>query len=157
MSSSKMFTSLESLPSKTSNASLLTLEDCSDPVQLFHNRFGHVGPRLVSRISIPNDMPTNLKSKLSLNLSKRCEVCMSCKQVEKISRGPCEKMDEPLKLFHSDTWGKCRVMGLEGNFYFVSFTDDFSRHCEVYPMKPLSQVPSIFKRYKKQRNSKQVL
>lgn len=116
LSSTKNTPSLshDNIPFSTSNSTLLTLDNCSDPVLLFHNRFAHVSPRLVLRIRILDEMPANLKSKSLINLSKRYEVCISCKQVENINRRPCEKMDEPLKLVHSDTWGKYRVMGFEG-------------------------------------------
>lgn len=151
LSSSKMFTSLESLPSKTSNSSLLTLEDYSDLVQLFHNRFSHVSPRLVSKIKTFDDMPSHLKTKSSSIMKERCEVYMSCKQVEYINRGPREKMNKTLWLIHSDSWGRCRVMGTEGNFYFVSFTDDFSPHSGVYTMNSLTEVPHLFKLYKESK------
>ena len=60
-------------------------------------------------------------------------------------------MNEPLKLIHSDTWGKCRVMGIRGNSFFVTFTDDFSRESQVFPLKSLSEVPAAFSKYKESK------
>lgn len=80
LSSSRNSSSRENIPFNTYNSSFITLDICSDPVLLLHNRFAHVSPRLVPRIGISEDMPANLKAKLSIDLSKRCEVCMSYKK-----------------------------------------------------------------------------
>ncbi|GJX77801.1 gag-pol polyprotein [Tanacetum coccineum] len=52
-----------------------------------------------------------------------------------------------LELVHSDVW-QALVLSPEGAKYFVSFIDDYSRRCWVYPIKKKSDVFEVFKVYK---------
>ncbi|GJY36936.1 gag-pol polyprotein [Tanacetum coccineum] len=52
-----------------------------------------------------------------------------------------------LELVHSDVW-QAPVQSLGGAKYFVSFIDDYSRRCWVYPIKKKSDVFEVFKVYK---------
>ncbi|GJY03409.1 retrovirus-related pol polyprotein from transposon TNT 1-94 [Tanacetum coccineum] len=51
------------------------------------------------------------------------------------------------ELVHSDVW-QAPVLSLGGAKYFVSFIDDYSRRCWVYPIKKKSDVFEVFKVYK---------
>ncbi|GKA22722.1 retrovirus-related pol polyprotein from transposon TNT 1-94 [Tanacetum coccineum] len=52
-----------------------------------------------------------------------------------------------LELVHFDVW-QASVLSLGGAKYFVSFIDDYSRRCWVYPIKKKSDVFEVFKVYK---------
>nr|GEZ28279.1 Gag-Pol polyprotein [Tanacetum cinerariifolium] len=52
-----------------------------------------------------------------------------------------------LELVHSDVW-QAPVLSLAGAKYFVSFIDDYSRRCWVYPIKKKYDVFKVFKVYK---------
>ncbi|GJT02050.1 retrovirus-related pol polyprotein from transposon TNT 1-94 [Tanacetum coccineum] len=52
-----------------------------------------------------------------------------------------------LELVYSDVW-QAPVLSLGGAKYFVSFIDDYSRRCWVYPIKKNSDVFEVFKVYK---------
>ncbi|MCO5596690.1 hypothetical protein L7F22_050758 [Adiantum nelumboides] len=52
-----------------------------------------------------------------------------------------------LQLVHSDVCGPMRTSSVGNSLYFVSFIDDFSRFCWVYPLKAKSHVFAIFQRY----------
>ncbi|KAE8667060.1 Retrovirus-related Pol polyprotein from transposon TNT 1-94 [Hibiscus syriacus] len=52
-----------------------------------------------------------------------------------------------LELVYSDVW-QAPVTSLGGAKYFVSFIDDYSRRCWVYPIKKKSDVFSTFKNFK---------
>ncbi|GJV90693.1 retrovirus-related pol polyprotein from transposon TNT 1-94 [Tanacetum coccineum] len=52
-----------------------------------------------------------------------------------------------LELVHSNVW-QAPVLSLGGAKYFVSFIDDYSRRCWVYPIKKKSDVFEVFKVYK---------
>lgn len=125
--------------------------------KLIHHRLAHVGPHLLKNIDVSEfDLPI-LKSRTSKDFFidkialNSCDVCNSCKQVEKINKGPVLKSCGILDLIHSDTWGKCRVPGVFGSFHFVTFTDDFTRECTLYLMKNKSEVPFFFKKFKEQK------
>ncbi|GJU97516.1 retrovirus-related pol polyprotein from transposon TNT 1-94 [Tanacetum coccineum] len=49
-----------------------------------------------------------------------------------------------LELVHSDVW-QAPILSLGGAKYFVSFIDDYSRRCWVYPIKKKSNVFEVFK------------
>ncbi|GJV88834.1 retrovirus-related pol polyprotein from transposon TNT 1-94 [Tanacetum coccineum] len=51
------------------------------------------------------------------------------------------------ELVHSDVW-QAPALSLGGSKYFVSFIDDYSRRCWVYPIKKKSDVFEVFKVYK---------
>jgi hypothetical protein len=52
-----------------------------------------------------------------------------------------------LDLIHSDVW-QAPVVSLGGARYFVSFIDDFSRRCWVYPIRRKADVFAVFKTFK---------
>ncbi|GJX00333.1 retrovirus-related pol polyprotein from transposon TNT 1-94 [Tanacetum coccineum] len=62
-----------------------------------------------------------------------------------------------LELVHSDVW-QAPVLSLGGAKYFVSFIDDYSRRCWVYPIKKKSDVFEVFKvlQARARRNQKAV-
>ncbi|KAL4309312.1 hypothetical protein GQ457_01G041280 [Hibiscus cannabinus] len=57
------------------------------------------------------------------------------------------KRQTVLELVHSDVW-QAPVTSLGGAKYFVSFIDDYSRRCWVYPIKKKADVFSTFKVFK---------
>ncbi|MCO5568549.1 hypothetical protein L7F22_022248 [Adiantum nelumboides] len=52
-----------------------------------------------------------------------------------------------LQLVHSDVCGPMRTSSVGNILYFVTFIDDFSRFCWVYPLKAKSDVFAIFQHY----------
>ncbi|GJY22735.1 retrovirus-related pol polyprotein from transposon TNT 1-94 [Tanacetum coccineum] len=55
-----------------------------------------------------------------------------------------------LELVHSDVW-QAPVQSLGGAKYFVSFIDDYSTRCWVYPIKKKSDVFEVFKARRNQK------
>ena len=37
-----------------------------------------------------------------------------------------------LDYVHTDVWGSTKTTSIRGNHYFMSFIDDYSRHCCIY-------------------------
>ncbi|MCO5614450.1 hypothetical protein L7F22_068732 [Adiantum nelumboides] len=52
-----------------------------------------------------------------------------------------------LQLVHSDVCGPMRTPSVGNSLCFVTFIDDFSRFCWVYPLKAKSDVFAIFQHY----------
>ncbi|MCO5613411.1 hypothetical protein L7F22_067687 [Adiantum nelumboides] len=52
-----------------------------------------------------------------------------------------------LQLVHSDVCGPMRTPSVGNSLYFVTFIDDFSRFCWVYPLKAKSDVFAVFQHY----------
>ncbi|MCO5611452.1 hypothetical protein L7F22_065705 [Adiantum nelumboides] len=53
----------------------------------------------------------------------------------------------PRHLVHSDVCGPMRTSSVGNSLYFVTFIDDFSRFCWVYPLKAKSDVFAVFQHY----------
>ncbi|KAE8721506.1 hypothetical protein F3Y22_tig00015910pilonHSYRG00092 [Hibiscus syriacus] len=76
-----------------------------------------------------------------------CEHCITSKQHYLKVNMSNSRGKSVLELVHSDVW-KAPVTSLGGAKYFVSFIDDYSRRCWVYPIKKKSDVFSTFKNFK---------
>ncbi|GKA47032.1 gag-pol polyprotein [Tanacetum coccineum] len=83
-------------------------------------------------------------TKLSLPI---CEYCVISKQHRLKFKTSNSRSVYVLELVHSDVW-QAPVQSLGGAKYFVSFIDDYSRRCWVYPIKKKSDVFEVFKVYK---------
>ena len=57
-------------------------------------------------------------------------------------------MTQPLELIHSDVFGKIGTPSLSGGEYFITFTDDYTRHVWVYILKNKSEVFPKFLEWK---------
>ena len=54
-----------------------------------------------------------------------------------------------LELIHSDVCGPMHVQARSGSFYYITFTDDFSRFGWVYLMR---YKPEAFEKFKEFKN-----
>ncbi|KAJ8759470.1 hypothetical protein K2173_007082 [Erythroxylum novogranatense] len=62
--------------------------------------------------------------------------------------GKGERANELLGLIHTDVCGPFSISARGGYFYFITFSDDFSRYGYVYLMKHKSESFEKFKEYK---------
>ncbi|KAL4030263.1 hypothetical protein IC575_008499 [Cucumis melo] len=53
----------------------------------------------------------------------------------------------PLELVHSDVWGPFLIISSNGNRYYVSFVDNFSKFTWLFPIAYKSDVPSIVQKF----------
>ncbi|GJR87113.1 gag-pol polyprotein [Tanacetum coccineum] len=108
----------------------------------WHQKLGHMSEQgmkiLVERKLIPG------LTKVSLPF---CEYCVISKQHRLKFKASNSRSVSVLELVHSDVW-QAPVLSLGGAKYFVSFIDDYSRRCWVYPIKKKSNVFEVFKVYK---------
>ncbi|GJX23727.1 retrovirus-related pol polyprotein from transposon TNT 1-94 [Tanacetum coccineum] len=108
----------------------------------WHQKLGHMSEQgmkiLVKRKLIPG------LTKVSLPF---CEYCVISKQHRLKFKASNSRSVSVLELVHSDVW-QAPVQSLGGAKYFVSFIDDYSRRCWVYPIKKKSDVFEVFKVYK---------
>ena len=84
-----------------------------------------------------------------LNDSFQCRTCI----LSKTSREPVkdERVGGRKKAFcdeiHSDLWGPAREKTLGGRFYYISFTDDWSRWTTVYLMRSKSDAFASYRSF----------
>ncbi|KAE8664908.1 hypothetical protein F3Y22_tig00112738pilonHSYRG00917 [Hibiscus syriacus] len=114
----------------------------SDSAMLWHQKLGHMSEQgmkvLVEKKLLPG------LTKVSLTL---CEHCITSKQHRLKFNTTNSRGKSVLESVHSDVW-QDSVTSLGGAKYFVSFIDDYSRRCWVYPTKKKPDVFSTFKNFK---------
>ncbi|KAH9705857.1 hypothetical protein KPL70_012031 [Citrus sinensis] len=113
-----------------------------ESTMMCHLKLGHMSEQGLKILSERKLLP-GFKS-VSLPF---CEHCVISKQHRlkfnrSIARSKCI-----LDLIHSDVWESPDI-SMGGAKYIVTFIDDYSRRCWVYPIKKKSDVFSVFKEYK---------
>ena len=98
----------------------------TNPTMLWHHRLGHLNPKALKIGQVHKlfeGIPTKSFSYISI-----CEGCIydkQCRQKFPISKQ--ERTQRPLQLVDSDLCGPMQSLSIDGNKYFISFTDDFTR------------------------------
>ena len=64
----------------------------------------------------------------------QCEYCILAKQIHNTYLTQPYTLSKPFCLIHSDIWGPARISNLSGAQWFVTFIDDHTRVCWVYPV-----------------------
>lgn len=113
---------------------------------LLHQRLGHIGKDRLERM-IRQDLVDGIKVISSTKVKDVCEHCITGKQ----HRDPFPKLsdhrsNEKLELIHSDLHGPLPRTP-HGYEYWITFTDDYSRFKEVYPLKNKDEAFGAFKKY----------
>ena len=112
---------------------------------LWHSRFGHLGTHYLRKLS-----QKEMVSNFDFDHKKKINFCEFC-TMEKHHRSPFpthsddQDLNDVLGLIHSDVCGHL-PNSLGNNKYFVTFIDDYTRHCWVYAIQSKDQVFSVFKR-----------
>ncbi|KAE8734764.1 hypothetical protein F3Y22_tig00000715pilonHSYRG00142 [Hibiscus syriacus] len=114
----------------------------SDSTMLWHQKLGHMSKQGMKVLVEKKLLPCLTKVSLPL-----CEHCITSKQHRLKFNTSNSRAKSVLELVHSDVW-QAPVTSLGGAKYFVSFIDDYSRRCWVYPIKKKSDVFSTLKNFK---------
>ena len=116
-------------------------------LETWHSKFGHIGHNLVLETSKHNSV-IGLPKLRNLNSNTSCEPCQLGKQ-KRVSFKPLsgDKTHHPLEKVYMDVWGPISIRGKQGERYFLSIIDDFSRKIAIYPIEEKTQVFEIFKRH----------
>ncbi|MCO5552522.1 hypothetical protein L7F22_006034 [Adiantum nelumboides] len=114
--------------------------------ELWHARFGHVG--YGSLMTLQRHNMVHDLSLLEMPPRHVCEGCVLGKMHRfAFSQDGSVRATRKLQLVHSDVCGPMRTPSVGNSLYFVTFIDDFSRFCWVYPLKAKSVVFAIFQHY----------
>ncbi|MCO5608214.1 hypothetical protein L7F22_062420 [Adiantum nelumboides] len=129
--------------------SLITTEtkiQAMQDAELWHARFGHVG--YGSLMTLQRHNMVHDLSLLEMPPRHVCESCLLGKMHRfAFSQDGSVRVTQKLQLVHSDVCGPMRTPSVGNSLYFVTFIDDFSRFCWVYPLKAKSDVFAIFQHY----------
>ncbi|MCO5572608.1 hypothetical protein L7F22_026365 [Adiantum nelumboides] len=114
--------------------------------ELWHARFGHVG--YGSLMTLQRHNMVHDLSLLEMPPRHVCEGCVLGKMHRfAFSQDGSVRATRKLQLVHNDVCGPMRTPSMGNSLYFVTFIDDFSRFCWVYPLKAKSDVFAIFQHY----------
>ncbi|MCO5549363.1 hypothetical protein L7F22_002833 [Adiantum nelumboides] len=114
--------------------------------ELWHARFGHVG--YGSLMTLQRHNMVHDLSLLEMPPRHVCEGCVLGKMHRfAFSQDGFVRATRKLQLVHSDVCGPMRTPSVGNSLYFVTFIDDFSRFCWVYPLKAKSYVFANFQHY----------
>ncbi|MCO5604581.1 hypothetical protein L7F22_058749 [Adiantum nelumboides] len=114
--------------------------------ELWHARFGHVG--YGSLMTLQRHNMVHDLSLLEMPPRHVCEGCVLGKMHRfAFSQDGSVRATQKLQFVHSDVCGPMRTPSVGNSLYFVTFIDDFSRFCWVYPLKAKSDVFAVFQHY----------
>ena len=109
---------------------------------LWHKRLGHISiermKRLVKEGILPNLDFTNFNV---------CVDCIKGKQTQKHSKGS-KRSSSILEIIHTDICGPFSTPCFNGQKYFISFIDDYSRFMYLYLIYDKAEALDAFKTYK---------
>ncbi|CAB0035042.1 unnamed protein product [Trichogramma brassicae] len=77
-----------------------------------------------------------------------CSTCVAAKMTREPFQSRSQYAKNPLEVIHTDVCGPMRTTSNDGARWFVTFIDEHTRFCHVYPMKEKSQVVEKFLEYK---------
>ncbi|KAE8667838.1 hypothetical protein F3Y22_tig00112368pilonHSYRG00011 [Hibiscus syriacus] len=141
--SEKIATNLYMLKGETLLEAEASIASCSsDSSMLWHQKLGHLSEQGMKVLVEQKLLPGLTNVSLPL-----CEHCITSKQHRLKFNTSNSRGKSVLELVHSNVW-QAPVTSLGGAKYFVSFIDDYSRRCWVYPIKKKSDVFSTFKNFK---------
>ena len=109
-------------------------------VNFWHARLCHINSRYVEIINNIGLIP---------RLTKDFEKCEACSRA-KITKRPhknVERSTELLELIHTNLYEFDGKLTHEGNRYFITFIDDFSKYAYVYLLKNKSDAFEKFKEF----------
>ncbi|CAH9087614.1 unnamed protein product, partial [Cuscuta europaea] len=109
---------------------------------LWHKRLGHISKNRVERLVSDGTL-----NSIDFSDFNTCIECIKGKQTKIKKKGAYRAMDV-LELIHTDICGPFPTPSWNGQQYFVSFIDDYSRYAYLFLIHEKSQVLDVFKSYK---------
>ena len=107
---------------------------------LWHCRLGHINKKRIEKLHKDEILKTN-----DIGSFDVCESCLYDKMTKTPFTNVSERANDLLGIIHTDVCGPFRSEGRNGERYFITFTDDFSRFGYVYLMKHKHETFEMFK------------
>nr|GEW79911.1 zinc finger, CCHC-type [Tanacetum cinerariifolium] len=112
---------------------------------LWHCHLGHINKKLIEKFQ-----HNGLLDSTDIKSFEKCVAFMSSKMARKHYSHQVERAKDLLGLIYTDVCGPFKIMSRQGAYYFVTFTDDFSRYDYVYLLKHKHEVFETFKVFQKE-------
>ena len=100
---------------------------------LGHVNFGYLNTLCTQQLleGIPNELETEYM---------KCKTCIANKMCNLPFKNNRKRATDLLEIIHTDVCGSFKTAGLNGEKYFVSFIDDYSKIAKVYCIKTKDEV-----------------
>jgi hypothetical protein len=108
----------------------------------WHKRLGHPALRTVHKVLSMFQLPV-----INNKASSPCTACPQAKGHQLPFPVSISTICQPLDLVYSDVWGPSPTLSMNGNRYYVSFIDAFSRYTWVFPIQSKSDVQPTFLKF----------
>ena len=111
----------------------------------WHRILGHVNFSTLNtlcRKQLLEGIPEKLESEFM-----KCKICIENKMHNLPFDNNRSRAKEILEIVHSDLNGPHTTTGFNGDKYFLTFIDDYSKLAKVYPIKSKDQVYNCFVQY----------
>jgi transposase InsO family protein len=131
------------LPSKASSHPTALFGERTS-IHQWHSRLGHPAFRVITQIISKFGLPVN-SNKSDFSYS----ACLSSKSKQLPFSLSRTQIKSPLELIYSDVWGNSPVCSRNGNRYYISFLDAYSRYTWLFPMSHKNDALPIFIKFKK--------
>jgi transposase InsO family protein len=109
---------------------------------LWHKRLGHISQRRIERL-----VSNEILEPLNFSDLNDCINCIKGKQTN-FRKYEAKRCSEVLELIHTDICGPFPTATRNGQRYFISFIDDYSRYGYIYLIKEKAQALDMFKSFK---------
>ena len=109
---------------------------------LWHKRLGHISRQRIERL-----VSGGILNSLDFSDFGTCIECIKGKQTN-IKRIGANRSSNVLEVIHTDICGPFPTASWNGQQYFITFIDDFSRYGYLYLIHEKSQSLDVFKAYK---------
>ena len=76
-----------------------------------------------------------------------CEMCISSKRSNQISRIPATRATKPFQMISSDVWGPIKPTSLHGFNYCVSFIDNYTGYIFLYCINRKSDATKALEKF----------
>ncbi|GJT25042.1 retrotransposon protein, putative, ty1-copia subclass [Tanacetum coccineum] len=116
-----------------------------DSTLLWHCCLRHINKKRIEKLQ-----HDRLLNSTDIESFEKCVSYMSGKMSRKPYSHQVERAKDLLGLSHTDVCGPFNIMSRQGAYYFVTFTDDFSRYGYVYLLKHKHEVFETFKVFQKE-------
>ncbi|KAJ9554596.1 hypothetical protein OSB04_018641 [Centaurea solstitialis] len=114
-----------------------------DDASLWHCRLGHINKKRIAQLQ-----KDGVLESFDLKSNDGCESCLLGKMTKSPFTGSLQRGEGLLDLIHTDVCGPFRSTTKDGNRYYVTFIDDYSRYGYVYLIKHKSDTFEKFKEFK---------
>lgn len=104
----------------------------------WHRLLGHVNFKYLNVLS-KDQLLKGIPSELGLEFMK-CKICIESKMHNIPFENNRGKAKEILEIVHTDVCGPFQTTGFQGENYFISFIDDYSKVAKVCVMKSKTEV-----------------